>query len=175
VTSRGGSGGYQVGEQERESKHESRQNPVNRLSRVQPGSTSTLLLFSLCLAAVSFHRGIAIAFPNRHLPINNHLSCHPRLALILPELLEEGQIRNRYCTIQGASILHGEKPNRPQLVLSFASTTGLGSASCGFLTLHSLQPDLLFFLRPLFSLLPLLQLIQSTHNTAPSAFFIPLH
>jgi hypothetical protein len=35
-------------------------------------SLPTLLLFSLCLAAVSFYRGIAIAFPNRHLPINNH-------------------------------------------------------------------------------------------------------
>jgi hypothetical protein len=66
VTSRGGSGGYQVhvGEQEEESKHESRQNPVHRLSRVRAGSISTLLLF-LCCIIPPRHR---YCFPNRRLP-----------------------------------------------------------------------------------------------------------
>jgi hypothetical protein len=84
------------------------------LSEERDGLTNlylTLLLFLLRLTAISFQHGIAIIFPNRHLPINNRvpiylaLPCHLRSALILPELLQKGRVprhRNRYCTLQGA-------------------------------------------------------------------------
>ena len=51
----------------------SRQNPVRRLSEELDELTNlylTLLLFLLRLAAISFHRGIDITFPDRCLPIN---------------------------------------------------------------------------------------------------------
>jgi hypothetical protein len=75
VTSRGGSGGYQVhvGEQEEESKRKrasTRADKTRYIACLEYGRAQSLRC--CCSCAVSFHHGIAIAFPTAaSLPINN--------------------------------------------------------------------------------------------------------
>lgn len=156
----------------------------------------TLLSFSLCIAAVSFHHGIAIAFPDPpHTERSGSLAL-PRPSpstSILPYLptrvvckkTRSGNSPHR--SKKGAFGMrrscfhhkHGSKQaSRLQLQWFFPSiTTRTRPGEQTPSICHpALRPPFLLtsclFLQPH---PPLLPTIPSTHTTAPSAFFIPLH
>ena len=126
----------------------SRQNPVRRLSEELEGLINLyltlLLLFLLCVAAVSFHHGIAITFPNRHLPvINNRVS----ICLALPSTSRIDLARvtpRRPNSKTSQSLLHTprcvsslRRASQPDLSWFFPSIhhPDSASASSGFLTI----------------------------------------